>query len=138
MPAVGDALSDDPGRERADFVLGDRDGTTCEPAFTALRRRDACAAWATRSRSTIRTRASRSCAGTATRPSSRHSLQIEVKRTLYMDEVTLEPNDGYARLRADLTRLRLVERRRAHVGADGRAPIRATGSAAGCRTGPTT
>ena len=34
MPAVGDALSDDPGRERADFVLGDRDGTTCEPQFT--------------------------------------------------------------------------------------------------------
>ena len=28
--------SDDPGRERADFVLGDRDGTTCEPAFTAV------------------------------------------------------------------------------------------------------
>ena len=36
MPAVGDALSDDPGRERADFVLGDRDGTTCESAFTGL------------------------------------------------------------------------------------------------------
>ena len=34
MPAVGDALADDPGRERADFVLGDRDGTTCEPALT--------------------------------------------------------------------------------------------------------
>ncbi len=34
MPAVGDANADDPGRERADFVLGDRDGTTCEPAFT--------------------------------------------------------------------------------------------------------
>jgi len=34
MPAVGDAWSDDPGRERADVVLGDRDGTTCAPAFT--------------------------------------------------------------------------------------------------------
>ncbi len=29
MPAVGDAIADDPGRVRADFVLGDRDGTTC-------------------------------------------------------------------------------------------------------------
>src|SRR3982751_3839313 len=36
MPAIRDALSDDPGRERADYVLGDRDGTTCEGAFTAL------------------------------------------------------------------------------------------------------
>ena len=36
MPAVGDANADDPGRARADFVLGDRDGTTCAPEFTAL------------------------------------------------------------------------------------------------------
>ena len=36
MPAVGDAWSDDPGRERADVVLGDRDGTTCDPALTRL------------------------------------------------------------------------------------------------------
>ena len=35
----------------------------------------------------------------------RHSLQIEVKRTLYMDEATLEPHPGYARLAADLDRL---------------------------------
>jgi len=36
MLAVGDELSTDAGRERADFVLGDRDGTTCDPAFTQL------------------------------------------------------------------------------------------------------
>jgi len=35
----------------------------------------------------------------------RHSLQIEIKRTLYMDESTLVPNAGYARLEADLRRL---------------------------------
>ena len=29
-------MSDDPGRARGDFVLGDRDGTTCEPEFTAF------------------------------------------------------------------------------------------------------
>jgi N-formylglutamate amidohydrolase len=32
-------------------------------------------------------------------------LQIEVKRTLYMDEASLLPNAGYARLEADLARL---------------------------------
>ena len=36
MPAVGDANADDPGRARADFVLGDRDGTTCAAEFTTL------------------------------------------------------------------------------------------------------
>jgi N-formylglutamate deformylase len=34
---------------------------------------------------------------------NRHSLQIELKRTLYMDEDTLEPNAGYAKLQRDLT-----------------------------------
>jgi N-formylglutamate deformylase len=32
----------------------------------------------------------------------RHSLQIEVNRRLYMDETTLEANDGYTKLERDL------------------------------------
>jgi hypothetical protein len=35
----------------------------------------------------------------------RHSLQIEVNRRLYMDEETLAPNAGYAKLENDLERL---------------------------------
>ncbi len=104
MPAVGDDLSDDPGRERADFVLGDRDGTTCEAAF-----RDVVA-------DTVRAMGYSVAVNDPYkgveivrrhgRPAERrHSLQIEVKRTLYMDEATLAPNAGYARLRDDLTRL---------------------------------
>jgi len=104
MPAVGDALSDDPGRERADFVLGDRDGTTCEAAFTDL------VAGAVRAMGysvaindpykgveIVRKHG---------RPhENRHSLQIEIKRTLYMDENTLVPNAGYAKLERDLATL---------------------------------
>jgi N-formylglutamate deformylase len=104
MPAVGDALSDDPGRERADFVLGDRDGTTCAPEFTAF------VATAVRELGysvaindpykgveLVRKHG---------RPNEgRHSLQIEIKRTLYMDERTLEPTAGYARLARDLDRV---------------------------------
>ena len=104
MPAVGDALSDDPGRERADFVLGDRDGTTCEAAFTDL------VAGAVRAMGysvaindpykgveIVRKHG---------RPRDhRHSLQIEIKRTLYMDEDTLVPNAGYDKLERDLERL---------------------------------
>ncbi len=105
MPAVGDANADDPGRERADFVLGDRDGTTCEPEFTALVARRDPRAWATRWRSTTRTRVSKSCGGMDGRRPGRHSLQIELNRRLYMDEATLEPNAHYSELEADLERL---------------------------------
>jgi N-formylglutamate deformylase len=104
MPAIGDAMADDPGRERADFVLGDRDGTTCDPAFTTL------VAGTLRSYGytvaindpykgveIVRKHG---------RPREhRHSLQIEVKRTLYMDEETLVPNAGYTQLERDLDRL---------------------------------
>jgi N-formylglutamate deformylase len=104
MPAVGDALADDPGRERADMVLGDRDGTTCEPAFTRLvatTLRDLGYSVAVndpyKGVEIVRRHG---------RPAeSRHSLQLEVKRTLYMDEQTLEPHSGFLQLEADLSRL---------------------------------
>jgi len=104
MPAIGDAYSDDAGRPRKDFVLGDRDGTTCAPEFTAL--------------------AAETLAGLGYsvaindpykgveivrrygRPREhRHSLQIELNRRLYMNETTLEPTQSYARLEVDLERM---------------------------------
>ena len=107
MPAVGDALADDPGRERADFVLGDRDGTTCDPVFLQLvanTARDLGYSVAIndpyKGVEIVRRHG---------RPAeNRHSLQVELKRTLYMDEQTLEPNAGYARLHDDLARLLAV------------------------------
>jgi N-formylglutamate deformylase len=104
MPAVGDAMADDPGRERADFVLGDRDGTTCEPEFTQF-------VAATISRLGYGVAINDPYKGVEIvrrhgRPAEqRHSLQVEIKRTLYMDEESLAPNAGYARLEADLARL---------------------------------
>jgi len=104
MPAIGDARSDDPGRERADFVLGDRDGSTCDPRFTAF------------VAATLRGLGYRVAVNDPYKgvelvrahghPSEdRHSLQVEIKRTLYMDEATLEPHGGYARLERDLAHL---------------------------------
>ncbi len=104
MPAVGDAMADDAGRERADFVLGDRDGTTCEPGFTQ------CVADTVRAQG-YRVAVNDPYKGVEIvrrhgRPVlNRHSLQIEIKRTLYMDEETLVPNKGYARLARDLAAL---------------------------------
>lgn len=104
MPAVGDANADDPGRARADFVLGDRDGTTCDPAFTRLvgeTLRDLGYGVAFndpyKGVELVRKHG---------RPAeNRHSLQVEVNRRLYMDELTLMPNDGYAKLERDLEKL---------------------------------
>ena len=107
MPAVGDANADDPGRLRADFVLGDRDGTTCEPAFT-----DLVAATVRGMGYTVAVNDPYKGVELVRRhgrpAEHRHSLQIEIKRTLYMDEVTLEPNAGYVRLERDLAGLMAV------------------------------
>jgi N-formylglutamate deformylase len=104
MPAVGDAMSDDPGRARADFVLGDRDGSTCEPDFTAF-------IAATLAAMDYKVAINDPYKGVELvrkfgRPRERrHSLQVEVNRRLYMDEATLEHNAGFALLQRDLTRL---------------------------------
>ena len=101
MPAVGDALADDPGRERADVVLGDRDGTTCEPAFTRLVA-DTFAALGYSVAINDPYKGVELVRKHGRPAERRHSLQIELKRTLYMDEQTLESNAGYPRLERDL------------------------------------
>jgi len=104
MPAVGDVISDDPGRPRADFVLGDRDGTTCEPEFTAavakiLEGMGYAVAINDPYKGVELVRKHG-------RPAERrHSLQIEVNRKLYMNETTLSKNEGFPRLQANLARL---------------------------------
>ena len=105
MPALSGRISEEgPGKRRADFVLGDRDGTTCEPAFTAL------------VASTLRgmgydvkindpykgVELVRAFSDPA---AQRHSLQIEVNRKLYMDERTREKSPGFAKLKADIDAL---------------------------------
>ena len=104
MPAVGDVMSDDPGRERAEFVLGDRDGTTCEPEFTAF-------VGATLSAMGYEVAVNDPYKGVELvrkhgRPAERrHSLQIEINRRLYMDDVSLARTAGFGALQADLVRL---------------------------------
>jgi N-formylglutamate deformylase len=104
MPAVGDVMSEDPGRARADFVLGDRDATSCEPEFTSFVARtladmgyDVAINDPYKGVELVRKHG---------RPAERrHSLQIEVNRRLYMDEETLERTADFAALQADLARL---------------------------------
>lgn len=105
MPAMSSAISEEgPGKARADFVLGDRDGTTCDRKFTEL-------VGATLRSMGYEVKVNDPYKGVelvrafSDPAAGRHSLQIEVNRRLYMDEETRERNAGYAALRGNLTRL---------------------------------
>jgi N-formylglutamate amidohydrolase len=92
------------GAHAPDIVLGDRFGASCHPSVTAL-------AEATLRRLGYRVARNAPFAGGHTtqtygRPSLRtHALQIEINRALYLDERTLERTNGFARIRADMSRL---------------------------------
>jgi len=105
MPARGSAMSSDgPGAVRADFVLGDRDGTTCAPELT-----DFVARLLTGRGYKVKINAPYKGVEIVRRhgipAKHRHALQIEVNRTLYMEEKTLTRNGHYGILKADLTHL---------------------------------
>ena len=105
MPATSSAISEEgPGVPRADFVLGDRDGTTCDGEFTAF------------VASTLRAmgyevRINDPYKGVelvraySDPTQHKHSLQIEVNRKLYMDENSREPNANFTKLQGDVTSL---------------------------------
>lgn len=102
MPSVAGAFAtDQPGLVHPDFVLGDRDGTTGDPAF-----REFVAA-------NLRARGYHVTVNDPYKgvelvrrfghpAEGRNSLQIEINRNLYMDEVTLRPSANYGKLKADL------------------------------------
>jgi len=105
MPSVSGRISEEgPGKPRADFVLGDRDGTTCEPAFTAT------VAEALRSMGyTVKVndpyKGVELVRAFSDPASGRHSLQVEVNRRLYIDEPSRVKSSGFEPLRRDLARL---------------------------------
>ena len=91
-------------RQLADFVLGDRDGRTCEPAFVDLVERELRACGYTVARNDPY-KGVQLIARIGQPARNRHSLQVEIRRPLYMDEATRERNAGFARLQEDLTGL---------------------------------
>ncbi|MGV3569112.1 MAG: N-formylglutamate amidohydrolase [Ramlibacter sp.] len=88
----------------ADFVLGDRDGTTCEPAFVDLVERELRACGYTVARNDPY-KGVQLIARIGQPARNRHSLQVEIRRPLYMNEATRERNEGFAPLQRDLARL---------------------------------
>ena len=105
MRAVAGKQSEDgAGSLRADFVLGDRDGSTCDPAFTAFVR-------ATLSGMGYQVKVNDPYKGVelvraySDPKAGRHSLQIEINKRLYMDEATLRRNAGFPALQKNLSDL---------------------------------
>jgi N-formylglutamate amidohydrolase len=105
MNAIGGAQGEGgAGNVRADFVLGDRDGTSCDPAFTEFVRA---------------TLAALGYAVAVNDPykgvelvraysdprAGRHSLQVEINKRLYMDEAARARHAGFAALQHHLRHL---------------------------------
>jgi N-formylglutamate amidohydrolase len=92
------------GRLRDDFVLGDRDGTTCAPEFT-----DLVAATLRGLGYSVGLNHPFKGAEIVIRhgdpAAGRHSLQIEINRGLYMDEARIEKSADFPRLRQDIDQL---------------------------------
>jgi N-formylglutamate amidohydrolase len=110
MPSVaGRNAVQEEGTVRPDFVLGDRDGTSCAPGFTAF-------VQATLEDMGYDVRINDPYKGVelvraySDPRRGRHSLQIEVNRKLYMDESTLARSAGFPKLQRDLERLVLALR----------------------------
>lgn len=104
MPSVGGPMDRDAGRRRLDFVLGDCHGSSCAPDIVDL---------AQDFLETLGYHVTRNvpyAGGFTTRHYGRpdagvHALQIEINRSLYMDEDSFERASGFGELSRQLGEL---------------------------------
>ncbi|AMO24873.1 N-formylglutamate amidohydrolase [Ramlibacter solisilvae] len=105
MPAVAAQFATDyPGLVHADFVIGDRDGTSADPQLSRricryLESLGYKVSYNHPYKGVELVRRHGDPAG------QRHSIQVEVNRKLYMDEKTLELHAGFEGLKANLHKL---------------------------------
>jgi len=92
------------GQPRADMVLGDRDGSTCAPEFTA-HVRDVLAGFGYDVRVNDPFKGVELVRAYADPARGRHSLQLEVNKRLYMFDDRIETHAGFAKLQAHLMQL---------------------------------
>lgn len=92
------------GSAQVDFVLGDRDGTTCMPDFMHLVR-DTLRGFGYTVKVNDPYKGVELIRAYSDPASGRNSLQIEVNRALYMDEATFERVPGFETLKRDIDRL---------------------------------
>ena len=99
------------GQPRADIVLGDRDGTTCAPEFTAFVH-DVLAGHGYDVRVNDPFKGVELVRAYADPAGGRHSLQLEINKRLYMDTTGLSKHAGFGVLQGHLMDLvdRILER----------------------------
>ena len=97
------------GSVRPDFVLGDRDGTTCDPRFTQLVFQ-VLAGMGYHVKVNDPYKGVELIRAYSDPKAGRHSLQIEINKRLYMDEATLQKNAGFSALQKNLGELLRVLR----------------------------
>jgi len=105
MPALSGRISEEgPGKPRADFVLGDRDGTTCDAEFT-----DLVAGILRKMGYDVKIndpyKGVELVRAFSDPKAQRHSLQIETNRRLYMDEKTRERTSSFGSLKSNLDKM---------------------------------
>jgi len=105
MKSVGNAMTPDgPGARRSDFVVSDVHGRSADPQLTELVVESLRALGYTVSVNdpyaggTIVQR-------TGAPPQGVHSIQVEINRALYLDEIKVEKTDGFATLANNLREL---------------------------------
>ena len=105
MPAIASSNATDfPGEAHADFVVGDRDGTTANPVLSAqvcsfLKNLGYSVAYNHPYKGVELVRRYSQPAG------QRHSIQLEINRKLYMNEDTLAISPGFTPLKKHLQSL---------------------------------
>jgi N-formylglutamate deformylase len=105
MPAVSGRISEEgPGKPRSDFVLGDRDGSTCEPEFTA-HVAGILGGMGYQVKVNDPYKGVELVRAFSDPKAHRHSLQVEVNRRLYMDERTRARTPGFDALKRNLDSL---------------------------------
>ena len=105
MNAVGGASAQEgAGVPRADIVLGDRDGSTCSPAFTALVR-EVMQGFGYSVKVNDPFKGVELVRAFADPAHGRHCLQLEINKRLYMDEKTLQKTANFAVLQGQLMQL---------------------------------
>ncbi len=104
MPSTGGLFDRDSGRRRGEIVLGDRFGTSCAGVIVDVAEK-------TMRGLGYRVRRNEPYAGGFVtqnygRPGNGvHALQIEINRSLYMDEAAIDPGSGFDRLAQNLGQL---------------------------------
>jgi N-formylglutamate amidohydrolase len=104
MPSVGGPMDSDAGSKRADFILGDRHGTSCHPVVTVTAER-------VLKQRNFTVRRNTPYAGGFTvqhygcPEEGVHALQIEINRATYMDEARICRGPHFAEITAEMTRV---------------------------------